>query len=109
MSGGITAETVEIVLARADWHCEACGEGLNTSNREAYALHHRKSRRFGDHSPANIMVVCGAFWRNCHNLSEYSIHANPKRSRRLGHMLYERQDPASVPVIVARDLKTLRA
>lgn len=104
-----TAEVVEFVLERANWHCEACGGRLNTQNREAYALHHRKSRRFHDHSAPNIMVVCGAIWNNCHNLSEWSIHANPARSHRLGHMLYEHEIPSDVPVIVARDLKELRA
>lgn len=108
MKPGIQQETAELVIWRADWHCEACGSRLNTSNREAYALHHRKSRRFGDHSAPNLMVVCGAIWSNCHNLAEYSIHANPKRSHRLGHMLYGHEDPELVPFQTVRNLRELR-
>lgn len=105
----ISAETARICIERANWHCEACGGGLNTANREAYALHHRKSRRYHDDSPANLMVVCGAIWSNCHNLSEGSIHQNPARSRRLGHIIGEHDDPALIPVITVRNLRELRA
>lgn len=109
MKPGIQPETVELVIWRADWHCEACGGGVNTSNREAYHLHHRKPRQSGDHSAANLMLVHGAIWNNCHNLSEWSIHANPKRSHRLGHILYFKEDPELVPFRTVRNLRELRA
>lgn len=106
---GIQPATAELVIARADGFCEACGGRVNTGNREAYSLHHRKRRQCGDHSAANLMLVHGAIWDNCHNLSEWSIHANPTRSHRLGHILYQNEDPELVPFETVRNLRELRA
>lgn len=93
--------------------CEACGGLIGSMT---YALHHRHPRGMGgagNHfdwidKAVNIMLVHGDLRRNCHNLTEYSIHQNPARSKRLGHTVAWGVDPATVPVIAARDLQELR-
>lgn len=101
------------VTYRAGGYCEACGGPLVG----AMAFHHRMARGMGgagNHFPwidtaANLMLVHGDLGWNCHNLTEYSIHQNPERSLRLGHIVPWGTDPATVPVVVARDLLELRA
>lgn len=105
----ITPEVAQECLERSGYYCEACGGLLNIDDRTCYDLHHRKLRRFGDHTAVNLMVVHAKWGENCHNLTAYSIHLNIDRSRRLGHILYGYQNPATVPVIVAPDLRELRA
>jgi hypothetical protein len=99
-----TPLVIENALDRCQGYCEACGGPLF----EKPALHHRKSRRYGDHSLANIMVVHGGLRVNCHNLHQGSIHQNPDRSHRLGHILYEHEDPATVPFVTVPNLLELR-
>lgn len=106
MASVITPEVAEEVIARAGGNCEACGGPLAGWRT---AMHHRKPRKHGDHSAANLMLVHGDFNVNCHNLHQGSIHANPSRSHRLGHILYENEEPAEREVVVVRNLLELRA
>ena len=67
----IDPKVVEIVLARAQGYCEACG----LSAQESMAFHHRKlkSREPRKHlrdSPSNLLWV----HHSCHNLGTDSIH-----------------------------------
>lgn len=116
--GEIPAAEVAKVLERA-LHpvlgvlvCEACGERIGGLR---YALHHRHPKGRGGtklpwiHTAVNLMLVHGDFSLNCHNLTEYSIHQNPTRSYRLGHMVRRGTHPAMVPVIVEPRLRELRA
>lgn len=115
----IPDRVVAEVLARAGSDilcclvCEACGGAI----AGGYALHHRHARGMGgaandfpwiDAAP-NLMVVHGDLARNCHNLTAYSVHQNPARSRRLGHILPFGTNPASVPWTVEPRLMELRA
>jgi hypothetical protein len=100
--GVFTAAVIAAVTERASGYCEACGYPLGS---QPPAHHHRKLRRYGDHSAANVLVV----HHRCHNLHQGSIHQNPDRSHRLGHMLHGNEDPASVPAIAVRNLLELRA
>lgn len=104
--GVFTSETVLEVVWRARGFCEACGLPMGS---ETPAFHHRKSRKYGDHSAANTMWVHAGFRINCHNLHQGSIHQNPVRSHRLGHILYEHEDPRTVPVQTVRNLLELRS
>ncbi len=107
----IPAKVVNAVYRRAgigDLHdlgpyCEACGGLIGT---RVPALHHRLLRSAGgQHTAENLMLVHS----ECHNVAPGSIHQNPTRSYRLGHLVHRGQDPATVPVIVARDLRDLRS
>ena len=94
------------VIERAGPYCEACGGPLT----QAGAFHHRQPRSAGGTDTAvNLMLVHGGFSWNCHNLTEYSIHQNPTRSYRLGHLVRRGMDPATIPVTLASDLSSLRA
>lgn len=93
--------------------CEACG-GLIAGG---HAFHHRHARGMGGaandfpwiDTAINLMVVHGDLSRNCHNLTPYSIHQNPARSRRLGHIVPYGTDPATVPWVAEPRLLVLRA
>lgn len=87
--------------------CEACGELMGGL---VHALHHRLPLSAGGPNRAvNLMLVHGDLRLNCHNLTEYSIHQNPARSYRLGHLVRRGTDPAMVPVLVEPRLRELRA
>lgn len=112
----IPAAEVGLVHARA-WRdelqcylCEACGQPVVETDQ---ALHHRLPLSAGGPNIAvNLMLVHGdrhLGGLNCHNLTEYSIHQNPKRSYRLGHLVRRGRDPAAVAVLVEPQLRTLRA
>jgi hypothetical protein len=102
----------DIVLERCRGYCEACGGPLPA---RGFAFHHRRALSMGGsklpwiHTAANLMVVHGDFRLNCHNLTEYSIHQNPDRSKRLGHIVRDGVDPATVLVQICRDIRTVRA
>lgn len=103
----IPVTVVEDVYERAAGYCEACGGPLGMLGA---ALHHRLPRSAGGlDETANLMLVHGSLRLNCHNLSEYSIHQNPTRSYRLGHMVRRGMRPADIPAMVAADLRLLRA
>lgn len=109
----ISAATAEEILDRAHGYCEACAGPLGTLRT---AFHHRHPKGRGNaarnfswlHSAINLMVVHGDLRWNCHNLTEYSIHQNPARSYRLGHLVHYGVHPGTVPVLVARNLRELR-
>ncbi len=75
------------VRLRSGGRCEA---ELRTCTGVAQHFHHRKLRRFKDHSAANCLHVCSA--------DHDHIHANPTKSYLMGHLLHEWQDPATTPV-----------
>lgn len=66
--------------------CVRCGA-------PAVHRHHRKLRRHGDESEANLVPVCNA----CHTW----IHANPKDAYATGYMLHEYEDPHEVSIDVS--------
>jgi hypothetical protein len=53
-------------------------------------VHHRKLRRFGDHTPINLLDVC----LFCHD----HIHRYVKWSYDHGYLVRSHGDPASIPV-----------
>jgi hypothetical protein len=69
-------------------------------------VHHRKLRsQGGQDTVENLMLVHDV----CHNITPWSIHQNPARSYRLGHMVKQADDPADVPVVIEERLQELRA
>lgn len=83
----------EQVWGRCGGACEFCGFGISTIRQ--MHVHHRKMRsQGGDWSLPNLMGVHQA----CHNTGSFSIHANPARSYKLGHLVRSGDDPAAIPV-----------
>lgn len=105
----IPADVAEQVELRAWGYCEACGGPLN----EKGEFHHRHARGMGgagNYMPwidtaVNLMLVHSL----CHNLHQGSIHQRPDRSHRLGHIVSLGVDPATIPVVVTRNLRDLVA
>lgn len=76
---------VATIHERAEGHCEGCGLPLSGK----VDLHHRKLRsQGGAHTVENLIAV--------HHRGHMAIHANPKRSYELGHMVRGSSDPATV-------------
>lgn len=74
--------------ARAGGCCERCGSGRGPFDR-----HHRKRRRDGGDTYANILYVCSGPG-GCHGW----IHEHPAESRKAGWIVAVARDPASMPV-----------
>lgn len=69
--------------------CPHCGR---TMAREGAHVHHRKLRSHGGtNDPANLLLLPGG----CHA----DVHAHPNRSKALGHIVAEWDDPATVAVL----------
>lgn len=77
-------ETRRIVRLRSGGMCEL------KCNRLAAEMHHRKLRKYGDHSPDNCLHVCDPHhdW----------IHANPMDAYERGWLVRSTLDPALVKV-----------
>lgn len=83
MSNDIPAASREAVQERSMGVCEIC------RMHRADHMHHRKPRRFRDHSPVNLLHLCFL----CHS----DAHLNPRRYER-GWQLRGHEDPSVVPV-----------
>lgn len=84
----IPADVRAGVVARAGGRCERDGEPAPHGH-----LHHRKSRRFRDHSPSNLLYLCAS----CHSV----VHAYPAETvagRPAGYVLPGHAEPAAEPV-----------
>ena len=109
----IPQDVAAAVHERAGYQCEACGGYLFA---DASALHHRKAKGMGGTSfdlntVANLMQVHGDTRGgiNCHNVTEYSIHQNPTRSKRLHHIVPPWENPEDSTPVVCHELFKLRA
>lgn len=80
---GPSPKTLLEVRKRSNLLCEACAAA------RAVHVHHRKLRRFGDHTLINLLHVC----LECHD----SIHSQPGSHDR-GLLVYSHEDPIDVPV-----------
>jgi len=76
------------VQLRSHGRCEA---GFDRCGGRAAEMHHRKLRRFGDHSPINLLHLC----RHCHN----EIHRHVAWSYDHGFLVRQSDDPAFIPVL----------
>lgn len=87
-TGDVSRSTREAVLNRANGRCEARVSPRCVGVPEH--IHHRKLRRFGDHTAVNLLAVCHA----CHII----IHSRPIRAYHSGMMVRGTADPAMQPV-----------
>lgn len=85
-----TAAVCAAVDARDEERCFRCLVPVRGGSR-----HHRQLRRFGDHSPANLLLLCGSGTTGCHGW----VHAHPAEAYRHGWLVHGWDTPAAVPVL----------
>lgn len=83
-----------VVAERQDWHCLRCGTNTHGDAWPGHSTHHRQSRRFHDHGPANLVRLCGSGTTGCHGW----VHGHPAEAERLGLIVPGWLDPRDVPV-----------
>jgi hypothetical protein len=83
-----------MVIERAGGYCELCSRPAQSS----MALHHRKLKsRGGQDSVSNLIWI----HHSCHNMSERSIHSNPRLSEEKGWMVSSWREPHDTPFVRA--------
>lgn len=85
----IPRSVTRAVMARSGGACEA--RTVKGCTGIGQQRHHRKLRRFGDHSEQNLLLVCDT----CH----LAIHAFPERSYGRGLLVRSTADPATIEVL----------
>jgi hypothetical protein len=91
VADGPTRADCALVDERDDYRCTRCGVSLSSTSG---SRHHRQLRRHGDHSPANLVLLCGSGTTGCHGWA----HANPREARRVGLIVPSWLRAESVPV-----------
>lgn len=86
---GPTAETISTVDERDRYRCAKCEQPIRGGSR-----HHRKLRRFDDHSADNLLLLCGSGTTGCHGW----VHANVRESYENGWLVHSWHEPREVPV-----------
>lgn len=93
MGTGPLKKTVEVVLWRAEYRCERCGE------RPYEQIHHRKPRGMGGsrndpgiNLPSNLICLC----RVCHEW----VERNRETSYEHGWLVRREHSPSATPVLV---------
>ena len=86
-----TRETCDRVDNRDMASCVRCGVSLHVTSG---SRHHRQRRREGDHSPANLVLLCGSGTTGCHGW----VHAHPAEARSLGLIVSAWAVARDVPV-----------
>lgn len=87
-----TRATTAAVDIRDNFCCVLCGRAIDGGSR-----HHRQLRRHGDHSPANIVLLCGSGTTGCHGW----VHAHPAASYAQGWLVHSWHAPELVPLPTA--------
>lgn len=103
MADQIPTANRQVVVARAEGHCERCGVWGATD------AHHRRpkglggSKRADRHNVENLLLLC----RDCHSWA----HGKPTESRPVGYLVPRSSgaDPAAVPVHLFHGLMLLMA
>lgn len=73
-----------------------CGRSLE---HVSGSRHHRQLRRHGDHSAANLVLLCGSGTTGCHGW----VHANPAKAKALGLIVSGWHEAQDVPVYRERE------
>lgn len=97
MNAGEKAEferSKRIVAERQGWHCFHCGVNTHGDAWPGHSTHHRQSRRFHDHKPANLVRLCGTGSTGCH----WWAHEHQAEAERLGLIVPGWTDPRTVPI-----------
>ncbi|AWN03223.1 HNH endonuclease [Microbacterium phage Appa] len=92
MADGPTPATCRIVDERDQFRCVRCGISLASVSG---SRHHRQRRRGGDHSPANLILLCGSGTTGCHGWA----HSHPADARAVGLIVSAWGKPVDVPVL----------
>lgn len=106
---GPTAVQRRAVAERAGYRCELCLRVLGWPDGAAIAwstphsFHHRRPRGMGGttrtatNEPPNLLLLCGTGTTGCHG----RVEANRDLAYRLGWLLHQAEDPATVPANIA--------
>lgn len=81
----------DLVDERDGQRCVRCGRSLH---QVAGSRHHRQLRRHGNHTAANLVLLCGSGTTGCHGW----VHSEPAAARALGLIVRGTDDPSWVPV-----------
>jgi hypothetical protein len=101
----------DAVRERAGGYCEACGGPIRPGDLiDGAALHHRYPLSGGIPPPGGFHTLANLMQahHSCHNVAPGSIHQNPNRSKRLGHIVRRGEDPAAIGITVVPRLRELR-
>ncbi|UOE45495.1 HNH endonuclease [Agromyces larvae] len=90
---GVSGHVARLVDDRDQFRCVRCGAFFIVGSR-----HHRQRRGSGDHTPPNLILLCGTGTTGCHGW----VHAHPQRARANGWIVpvENRADPTEIPVLV---------
>jgi hypothetical protein len=88
---GPTPATTDLVDERESYRCARCGSPIQGGSR-----HHRKLRRFGDHTAANLILLCGSGTTGCHGW----VHSHVANSYETGYLVHSWDDPTEVPILL---------
>lgn len=100
-STGPAPEVVEAVYERAHWSCEICTGDVGDRRGVDHHIHHRRPRATGGSTrpdtnlPSNLLLLCPA----CHE----QIESHRAVAQRMGWLVTQGTDPATVAVLVRRD------
>jgi len=83
--------TCDLIDRRDQFSCVRCGASINGGSR-----HHRKLRRHGDHTAANLILLCGSGTTGCHGW----VHANVLLSYKQGWLIHSWHSSTEVPILV---------
>lgn len=103
---GPDSTTVDLILERAQYSCEACSVALGAWRGADWSVQHRRPRAMGGTNwsginlPSNLLVLCGSATTpgSCHHFAEH-WRASSVAS---GWLVLSRVDPATVPVLIDR-------
>lgn len=96
--------TVELVLERAQYSCEACGSEVGDRRGEDWSIQHRRPRGMGGsrwpgiNKPSNLMILCGSATTGCHGFAE----SHRTAAVAAGWLIQHRADPAREPVLIRK-------
>ena len=81
----------ELLWARCDGHCEACGGVLRRPHQPYCDRHHRLHRPFGEDAPTNLVML----HPDCHTVAPQAVHMRPTWARSRGLIVPSWSDPAT--------------
>ena len=91
--------TVQLVVARAQAHCERCGTFLRGERGVDWSIHHRKKRsQRGPNAPSNLLALCGDGSSLCHGW----VTEHPELAAMEGTHVKPWKNPLLVPVTTLR-------
>ncbi|MFC4333885.1 hypothetical protein [Salininema proteolyticum] len=97
----VTASLVDQLLRRDCRRCVSCGRAITGARGTDWDVHYRIPRKRASQNPlvrsmANLLIICGTGERGCCG----EFQRNPRVARWRGLVLWDSQNPETVPVQV---------